>query len=84
MAMNLGSKYIFNEVQARHWDQFAEAAGFSIDQARQRILMFANKLPSVAHEVEQSQAFEFSDNPLVKKIIHEIEKRASRIIQILS
>ena len=27
--MKLGSKYKFTEVQARHWEQFAQAAGLS-------------------------------------------------------
>jgi len=27
MAMKIGSKYKFSEVQARHWERFAEAAG---------------------------------------------------------
>ena len=29
MAMKIGNKYQFSEVQARHWEQLAEGAGFS-------------------------------------------------------
>jgi serine/threonine-protein kinase HipA len=29
MAMKIGSKYKFSELQARHWDQFLEAVGVS-------------------------------------------------------
>ena len=32
--MKIGSKDKFSEVQARHWDQFAEAVGLSKAQAR--------------------------------------------------
>ena len=41
MAMKLGSKYTFSQVQARHWDQFAEEAGLSKAQTRKRILVLA-------------------------------------------
>ncbi len=34
MTMKLGSKYQFGEVQARHWDRFAEAAGLAKAQTR--------------------------------------------------
>jgi len=37
MAMKLGSKYKFTEVQARHWDQFAQAVGLSPAQTRKRV-----------------------------------------------
>jgi serine/threonine-protein kinase HipA len=45
MAMKIGSKYIFSEVQARHWEQLAAAVGLSKAQARKRILALAKSLP---------------------------------------
>jgi hypothetical protein len=29
MAMKIGSKYKFSEIESRHWDQFAESAGLA-------------------------------------------------------
>ena len=43
MATKLGSKYHFSEVQARHWDQFAEAAGLAKAQTRKRVLELDRK-----------------------------------------
>jgi len=51
MAMKLGSKYNFSEVQARHWDQFAQAAGLAKAQARKRILELARQLPPAARKL---------------------------------
>jgi serine/threonine-protein kinase HipA len=81
MAMKLGSKYKFNDVQSRHWDQFAEATGLSVAQTRQRVLTLSNKLPLAANQLEQRQESEFTHNPLVRHIINEIEKRVTRTIQ---
>lgn len=43
MAMKLGSKYQFAEVQARYWEQFAEAAGLSKAQTKKRVLQIAQQ-----------------------------------------
>lgn len=48
MAMKLGSKYKFSEVQSRHWEQFAEAAGLARAQTGKRILGMALALPKAA------------------------------------
>lgn len=48
MAMKIGSKYKFSEIQARHWMQFAEAAGLSPALVKKRILEIADRLPSLA------------------------------------
>ena len=48
MAMKIGSKYKFSEVQARHGEQFAEGVGFTKAQAKRRILELAKLLPATA------------------------------------
>ena len=67
MAMKLGSKYKFSELQARHWDQFAEEAGLSKAQTRKRILGMASKLPVVARQLQATAAF--VAEPLVEAIV---------------
>ena len=43
MAMKLGSKYSFSEVQVRHWDRFAEAAGLSQAQTRKQVVRLSDR-----------------------------------------
>lgn len=84
MAMKLGSKYKFSEVQARHWDQFAQAAGLSVGQTRRRIVELARKLPIVAHEVQMDGNAGFAGLPLVGQIIELIKQRAGLTIRCLT
>ena len=49
MAMKIGGRYRFSELEARHWEQFAEDAGFSRAQTRRRVLEMAKRLPATAH-----------------------------------
>lgn len=76
MAMKLGSKYKFSEVQARHWGQFAQAAGLSVGQTRKRILALARQLPLAARKLASVPDSQFADSPLVEQIITLIEQRA--------
>ena len=48
MAMQVGSKVRFSEVQARHWEQLAKAAGLSGAQTKKRLAEIAKQLPSCA------------------------------------
>ena len=77
MAMKIGSKYKFTEVQARHWDQLAVGAGFTRAQAKRRILELAKSLPSTARELQSAARFSFAGNALVERIIALIEKRCA-------
>ncbi|BBL58664.1 type II toxin-antitoxin system HipA family toxin [Methylomonas koyamae] len=77
MAMQLGGKYKFSEVQARHWDRFAQAAGLSVAQTRKRILGLCQRLPLVARTLQASADHEFVGNPLVEQIVELIEQRAA-------
>lgn len=75
MAMKLGSKYKFSEVQARHWTQFAQASGLSAAQARKRVLRMAQDLPDVARQLRASPCF--AGQAIVERIITLIEQRSA-------
>jgi len=84
MAMKLGSKYVFTEVQARHWDQFAQAAGLSVAQTRKRIRKLAEQLPPTARKLQADRKLGFAGHPLVEQIIALIEQRAALTIRRLT
>jgi serine/threonine-protein kinase HipA len=77
MAMKIGSKYKFSEVQARHWDQFAEAVGLSKAQARKRILAFAKSMPTTARELQSDPKRGFNGHGVVEQIVLLIEQRCA-------
>lgn len=81
MAMKIGSKYKFSEVQARHWDQFAEGAGLAKAQARRRILELARSLPSTARKLQTDPGPGFAGHALVEQIITLIELRCALTIR---
>jgi serine/threonine-protein kinase HipA len=84
MAMKIGSKYKFSEVQARHWEQFAEGVGISKAQAKRRILELAKLLPARAHELQLNPQRGFAGNAVVEQIIALIEQRCALTIQRLN
>ena len=84
MAMKIGSKYKFSEVQARHWEQFAEEVGLSKAQAKRRILEFAKSLPATARKLQSDPEHSFSGNPVVEQINTLIEQRCNQTIRRLT
>jgi serine/threonine-protein kinase HipA len=84
MAMKLGSKYKFSEVEARHWEQFATAVGLSVAQARKRILELARQLPLTARKLQTSPDHGFFNNQVVEQIVNLIEQRSALTIRRLS
>jgi len=64
MAMKIGSKYKFSEIQVRHWDQFAEGAGLAKARARKRILELAKSLPLTARKLQADPQSGFAGNPM--------------------
>lgn len=84
MAMKIGSKYKFSEIQARHWDQFAEGAGLAKAQAKRRILALAKSLPLSARKLESDPGRGFSGNAVVERIIALIEQRCALTIRRLT
>ena len=84
MAMKIGSKYKFSEVQARHWEQFAEGMGFTKAQAKRRILELAKLLPATARKLQSDPGHRFAGNAVVEQINTLIEQRCALTIRRLS
>lgn len=84
MAMKLGSKYKFSEVEIRHWEQFASSAGLSVAQTRKRIMELAHQLPGVAHKLQNSPDHGFANSQIIEKIVSLIEQRSALTIERLS
>lgn len=84
MAMKIGSKYKLSEVQARHWDQFAEGTGLAKAQAKKRILELAKSLPATAHKLQSDPGRGFAGNTLIKQIVKLIEQRCALTIRRLA
>ncbi|HQN45475.1 MAG TPA: type II toxin-antitoxin system HipA family toxin [Rugosibacter sp.] len=77
MAMKIGSKYKFSEVQAQHWEQFAETVGLSKAQARKRILALAKSMPTTASELQSAPSHGFASHGVVEQIVTLIEQRCA-------
>ncbi|MFU8831796.1 MAG: type II toxin-antitoxin system HipA family toxin [Wenzhouxiangella sp.] len=84
MAMKIGSKYKFSELQARHWDQFVESAGLSRAQARRRILELANSLPPTARKLQSAPGLGFDGNAVIEAVLVLIEQRCALTIKRLT
>ncbi|MBT9460271.1 MAG: type II toxin-antitoxin system HipA family toxin [Rugosibacter sp.] len=84
MAMKIGSKYKFSEVQARHWDQFAESVGLTKAQAKRRILELAKSLPATARKLQSDPGHSFAENAVVEQINALIEQRCALTIRRLT
>ena len=80
MAMKIGSKYKFSEIQARHWEQFAEGVGFTKAQAKRRILELAKLLPAAARKLQSDPGQSFGVNAVVEQINALIEQRCALTI----
>ena len=75
MAMKIGSKYKFTEVQKQHWEQFAQAAGLSLVQVKKRILTLASLLPSEAVSLRHELTTQDLNHDILSEIVGIIEKR---------
>lgn len=75
MAMKIGSKYKFSEVQARHWQQFAQATGLALAPTRKRVLRMAEQLPAAAARLQAEEPFR--DAAIVARIVAVIEQRSA-------
>ncbi len=84
IAMKIGSKYKFSEVQARHWEQFVKGAGFTKAQAKRRILELAKLLPATARMLQSDREHSFAGNPVVEQINVLIEQRCAQTIRCLT
>ena len=84
MAMKIGNKYKFSEVQARHWGQFAEDVGLSRAQTKRRILELAKSLPATARKLQSDPGHSFAGTAVVERIIALIEQRCALTIRRLT
>lgn len=84
MAMKIGSKYKFSEVESRHWDEFANQAGLARAPAKKRILELAGRLPAVANELADRVAELHGGRELLREIADLIEQRCALTVKRLS
>jgi serine/threonine-protein kinase HipA len=84
MAMKIGSKYKFSEVQARHWAQFATEAALSPAQVKKRILDIAKRLPALARATQTVFQVQGNDHPLIDQIVVLIDQRCSLTLRRLT
>lgn len=84
MAMKIGSKYKFSEVQARHWEQFSTQAGLSPAQVKKRVLALAKRLPPLAQATLASFEAEGNSHPVLFKIVTLIDQRCALTIRRLT
>lgn len=84
MAMKIGSKYRFNEIQALHWDQFSESVGLSKAQAKRRVLELARSLPLTARKLQSETDRGFAGHAVIDRINALNEDRCALTIRRLS
>ncbi|MEX8194192.1 type II toxin-antitoxin system HipA family toxin [Comamonas guangdongensis] len=84
MAMKIGSKYKFSELEARHWEQFAEEAGLAKAATRKRLQTLATELPTAARKLQAAPQHGFEGNAVVEQIAQLIEQRCALTIKRLA
>ena len=84
MAMKIGSKYKFAEVQSRHWKQFAKDAGLSPAQVKKRILEIAKSLPDLARKTRATLDAEGNSHAILGQIAALIDQRCALTIRSLT
>jgi serine/threonine-protein kinase HipA len=84
MAMKIGSKYRFTEVQVRHWERFATEAGLSPAQVKKRILNIAQRLPDLAENTIALFEAEGNSHAILTQILALIEHRCAMTIRNLA
>ena len=77
MAMKIGSRYKFSELEGRQWEQFAEEAGLAKAATRKRLQQLANELPTAARKLQAAQQHGFTGNAVVEQIVQLIEQRSA-------
>lgn len=77
MAMKIGGKYRFSQVQASHWERFAAEAGLSPAQTKKRILGIAQRLPALAQTQWAAWQAQGDDHPILAQIVALIAQRCS-------
>lgn len=80
MAMKIGSKCKFSELEARHWAQFAQVAGLSPALVKKRILELVQRLPALAHKTQAA----FDAHPIISQVVALIEQRCALTVRRLT
>ncbi|MBK7053111.1 MAG: type II toxin-antitoxin system HipA family toxin [Rhodoferax sp.] len=84
MAMKIGSKYKFSEVQVRHWEQFAKEAELSPAQVKKRILDIAKRLPDLARATQATFQSQGNSHPIIDQIVTLVDQRCALTIRRLT
>lgn len=84
MAMKIGGKYRFTEVQARHWERFATDAGLSPAQVKKRILDIAKRLPALARATLAAFEAQGHHHPILGAIAALIDQRCALTLRNLT
>lgn len=75
MAMKVGSKYRFDDVLPRHWQQLAAASGLGEAQTLKRLRQIATSLATTAVKLRTDTGGQFLGSDVVDQIIHLITAR---------
>lgn len=84
MAMQIGGKYKFSEVQAKHWERFALAVGIAKAPIKRRAVELAKLLPRAARKLQAAPERGFNGSTLVDRIIAVIDQRSALTIRRLT
>lgn len=84
MAMEIGGRYRFSELQARHWQQFAREAGLGEALVERRVLELAASLPPAARKLKLDRRHGFAGHAVVGRVVALIEQRCERTIRCLT
>jgi serine/threonine-protein kinase HipA len=79
MAMKIGSKYRFDELHVRHWDQMAEECHLGAPQLKRRVLEIASQLPNLAKRLRTQFEAKSWGHPVLVKIVSLIEERCTTV-----
>lgn len=84
MAMKIGGKYGFGELQAQDWEQFAHEIGLEPERVRERLLEMAHSLPAAAHRLHMHRDHLFADNALIARLVALIAQRCDSTLRCLA
>lgn len=81
MAMKIGGKYKFKEVQPRHWEQLAEDLGFKPEFVKNKILKLSRQISEEALSLSQA----LNQNPntassIYEKILTVIQQHTKKLL----
>lgn len=77
MAMKIGSKYKFTELETRHWEDFAQRCQLAPALVRRRVLELADQLPPIARQLQNEFVAARQNSPVLEEICQHIEQRCA-------